>query len=94
MKQEKVIGWLCLVIIVLVFGALFYVMFDKAMEFQRLNIQLESKVEANVNWLYNCPSYMRAFYDCPNNLKFQNMTGYYCNKTIICENKYEIINSS
>lgn len=45
----------------------------------------------NVEWYYNCDSIFQSwFYNCPSQLR--NLTGYYCNNTLICQNDFKIKN--
>jgi len=43
-----------------------------------------------IEWFYQCPSYVSAHYNCDNELKYQNISGKYCNGTLVCENEYII----
>lgn len=43
----------------------------------------------NIDWYYNCGAeFISAHYNCPT--PFQNITGKYCNDTIVCESSYRI----
>ena len=39
------------------------------------------------DFIFKCNQYSEPFYSCEQNLKFMNITGLYCNSTIVCENK-------
>lgn len=55
---------------------------------------LESIENSNVVMDFACLSYPNdmgsGFYDCPDNLKFSNITGVYCNGTLLCQNSYRV----
>ena len=48
--------------------------------------------EYQVSWIYMCPDYVSNYYKCPEQQKFMNLSGKYCNNTLVCENKYIISN--
>ena len=55
-------------------------------------IQEDNNKEFYVEWIYKCPDYVSAHFNCPNNLQLENITGKYCNGTLVCENNYKISN--
>ncbi len=90
MKTNNFIGVMMLIIILLVFSFTIIRLLDSFDRYNELNLQLNNLLQENVIWLYTCDGYHQAFYNCPNELKFVNITGRYCNHTIVCKNEYII----
>ena len=45
----------------------------------------------NVDFYYYCPDhFISAYYNCGDGLTYENLTGEYCNGTLICENEYKL----
>lgn len=89
----KMNGWFvasCLVASFTVLLAL-GIALQNATDYYEYNKYISDNTKSNIEWYYNCDStFNSAMYNCPNNLQFKNLTGYYCNGTKICENGYRI----
>jgi hypothetical protein len=48
---------------------------------------LNNYVTESQDFIFICNPYSEHFRNCDNNLKFQNITGLYCNNTLICQNQ-------
>ena len=91
MKQDKIRGLLLATVILFVFAFLLVRTGEVAYKYNEMNIQLQREINSNVEWLFRCDDYVSAFYNCPRELQFINMTGKYCNTTLTCKNEYRIL---
>lgn len=66
---------------------------NNKIELKRLEIMEEwmKQQNTNVKWVFKCEGYIAPYYNCRNDLKFENITGQYCNSTLVCGNKFEMI---
>jgi hypothetical protein len=77
---------ICLTLLV----AFFYVL-DNADNYYAYEKYISDNLKGNIDFYYSCDStFYTAFYNCSPNLQLKNLTGYYCNGTIICQNSYKI----
>ena len=90
MKKDTIIGLLLMALMVFVFVSSFARIGEMVNDTNKLKYELQRELNSNVEWLFRCDDYVSAFYNCPNELKFINMSGKYCNNTIVCETKYII----
>jgi hypothetical protein len=53
---------------------------------------ISDNTKDNIDFYYSCDDgWSSVMYNCDSNLQKKNLTGYYCNNTLICENSYKII---
>lgn len=71
--------WVAFVFILILFGFILGIMTYSF---------LQDYYNGKENLIFDCrDSFNSAFYNCPTSMKFQNLTGYYCDGNLICENK-------
>jgi hypothetical protein len=80
-------------VIALLILAIFLIMFARlSLKITEYNNEFTYKMEQlkdiNIKWIYKCDKFETNFYNCPN--QFVNLTGQYCNQTLICKNIYEV----
>jgi len=45
----------------------------------------------NIDFYYYCPDhFVSAYYNCEKGFTYENLTGKYCNGTLVCENEYKL----
>lgn len=60
-------------------------------DYYEYNKYISDNMKNNIDFYYSCDdSFNSVMYNCPKTLQYKNLTGYYCNKTKICENSYKI----
>ena len=53
------------------------------------NKYMLSQQKNNIDWIFNCDSaWQSSWYNC--GMPLRNLSGYYCNNTMICQNNYKI----
>lgn len=82
--------WFVIVILILaIFAYVFTVIIYKlAIINNDFTIKMQELTDDNVIWTYKCNPYDSGFYNCYG--KFMNLTGQYCNGTLVCQNIYEV----
>lgn len=87
--------WFFLTLTVLIVGTVqLTIAMTKFSEIQNdFNLKQLQLTQSNVKFYYSCDTanfgYQAGFYNCAN--QYKNLTGYYCNGTLICENEYIIL---
>lgn len=76
-----------MIILIFVFlGATVFIM-DKAENINRMRYE-----NPNIDFYYLCPDYfISQYYNCDKGLTYENLTGQYCEGTLVCENSYKIL---
>lgn len=79
--------------ILILFAVLFLTTSNTYVEYNKnvmdYNLKMQELTKENIIWKYNCENYWSSkFYNCENN--FKNITGFYCNGTLICQNEFEV----
>ena len=89
---ELIIIWICLTIVICFTIWSVTTIYPIKSTLENLDKISLLTQEYKLSWLYSCPDYVSNYYNCPENLKFMNITGKYCNSTLVCENKYIVSN--
>lgn len=64
---------------------------SNASNYYEYNKYISDNQKSNIDFYYNCDStFNSVMYNCPSDLQYKNLTGYFCNGTKICENSYKI----
>jgi len=65
--------------------------FNHVQDYYNYQKYISDNQKQSMDWYYSCDSvFSSALYNCPINLQLKNLTGYYCNQTMICQNSYKI----
>ena len=80
-----------ILVICLTFLIAFYYAVNNATDYYAYNKYISDNMKGNIDFYYSCDStFYSAFYNCPFNQSLKNLTGYYCNGIVICQNGYKI----
>jgi hypothetical protein len=70
---------------------IFIIAVNNAQEYYAYQKYISDNQKAVVDFYYSCDSnFYSAMYNCASNLQLKNLTGYYCNGTMICQNSYKL----
>ena len=83
------VAWLVVVCVTLIIALVLAI--HHAQEYYEFHKYISDNMKSNIDFYYSCDSdFYSAFYNCPQNQSFKNLTGYYCDGILLCENSYKL----